>query len=318
MEESDVINQISRPCLETDAIPQGLLSVGIIVLNPYSAEDLPWLKGNLHAHTTKSDGTRDPQAVVDAYAARGYGFLMISDHDCLTDPARLDSYGMVLIPGNEVSAGGPHVLHVGATRAVSPDPDRQKVLDAIKQDGSFAIVAHPNWEKTFAHCPQHSLESWNGYVGIEIYNGVIRHLNGSPLATDRWDRLLGLGRRVWGYAHDDSHRSENDEIAWNMVQSPPGDAAALTAALREGRFYASTGVEIDYIHVSGRTIDVGTRNAQRIVAHSDFGHREAAVDAPAIMLTIPEDTTITYVRFECWGPGESMAWTQPFYVEHMS
>ena len=44
-------------------------------------KSIPWLKGNLHAHTTESDGSRPPQEVVDDYAARGYDFLMISDHD---------------------------------------------------------------------------------------------------------------------------------------------------------------------------------------------------------------------------------------------
>lgn len=289
--------------------------MSITILNPYSNEDVPWLKGNLHAHTTNSDGVRTPQTVVDEYAARGYGFLMISDHDHLTDPTPLRDHGMTLIPGNEISAGGPHVLHVGANRHVSPDPDRQAVLNDIAGDGAFAVVAHPNWEWSFAHCPQHLLESWQGYLGIEIYNGVIRRLDGSPLATDRWDRLLGMGRRVWGFAHDDSHRPGDDELAWNVVQTAYNDVAAVLNALRNGQFYASTGVIIDRIRVCGRTINVRTRNAQRMVAHSDFGHREASIDGPAITLTLPEDTTATYVRIECWGPGECMAWTQPFYVE---
>ncbi len=284
------------------------------IANPYSIKESPWIKGNLHTHTTNSDGMRDPQAVVDAYAARGYGFLMISDHDFLTGPDPLRDHGMTLIPGNEVTANGPHILHVGATEQVSPNPERQKVLDAIGKNDGFAIIAHPNWEDDFSHCPQSLLESWTGFTGIEIYNGVVRRLSGSPLATDRWDRLLGLGHRVWGFAHDDSHRPEDDEIAWIMVQSDYGDAAAIADALKNGRFYASTGVEVENIRVCGNTICVRTRNAERIVVHSDFGHRETAVDGNCIAWTVPEDHRMTYVRFECWGPGDAMAWTQPFHV----
>ena len=65
-----------------------------------------WVKGNLHAHTTASDGERPHQEVIDDYADRGYGFLMISDHDIYTseeDYARHDSRGMILIPGNEIT-----------------------------------------------------------------------------------------------------------------------------------------------------------------------------------------------------------------------
>jgi len=289
--------------------------VCLVIRNPYLNEVTPWLRGNLHAHTKNSDGWRPPQDVVDEYAARGYDFLMISDHDFLTEPSSVNGRGMTLIRGNEVTANGPHILHIDASTVVAPDPDRQKALDAINAAGGFAVVAHPNWEKSFAHCPREALENWTGYTGIEVYNGVIRRLTGSPLATDRWDRLLGLGRKIWGYAHDDSHRPGDDGLAWNVVQSTDRSAAAIVAALREGRFYASTGVTIKSIRVHGRCISVETGDADRIVVHSDFGHREATVDGPSMAFTVPEDATCSYVRFECWGRGEQMAWTQPFYIE---
>jgi len=42
---------------------------------------MPWLRGNLHAHTTFSDGVRSPAALLDEYESRGYDFLAITDHD---------------------------------------------------------------------------------------------------------------------------------------------------------------------------------------------------------------------------------------------
>ena len=42
---------------------------------------MPVLRGNLHAHTTFSDGVRSPQALVDEYETRGYDFLAITDHE---------------------------------------------------------------------------------------------------------------------------------------------------------------------------------------------------------------------------------------------
>ncbi|HEY7649173.1 MAG TPA: PHP domain-containing protein [Methylomirabilota bacterium] len=41
------------------------------------------LKGNLHAHTTFSDGIFAPQRLVQAYEGLGYDFLAITDHDDL-------------------------------------------------------------------------------------------------------------------------------------------------------------------------------------------------------------------------------------------
>jgi hypothetical protein len=42
---------------------------------------MPLLRGNLHAHTTFSDGVRTPAALVVEYEARGYDFLAITDHE---------------------------------------------------------------------------------------------------------------------------------------------------------------------------------------------------------------------------------------------
>ena len=143
-----------------------------------------WLAGNLHAHTTASDGQRDHQAVIDDYAGRGHGFLMISDHDILTDAedyADFDPHGMILVPGNEITANGPHMLHVGASGLVEPDAERQRVIDGVKENGGFVLFNHPNWQSRFSHCPQDVMDACNDYAGLEIYNGVISRLDGLSL-----------------------------------------------------------------------------------------------------------------------------------------
>jgi len=285
------------------------------IISPYSEKPLPWRRGNLHAHTTLSDGRRDPQALIDQYAALGYDFLLISDHDLIVDPEKYDARGMTLIRGNEVTISGPHILHVDATTFVPPDADRQKVLDGIVADNGFAIVAHPNWEKHFNHCPQECLESWHGYGGVEIYNGLVRAHAGNPLATDRWDRLLGNGIRVWGFANDDAHFVGDEGVAWNVVQSESNRYADLLDAMRKGRFYASIGVTIESISVEWNEVRIETQDADRIVALGDFSQRLAHADGTSITYSLPGDSPCSYVRFECYGKGEAVAWTQPFFIE---
>lgn len=103
------------------------------IRNPYQEiAGASWKKGNLHAHTTASDGERDHQEVIDDYIQRGYDYLMISDHDIFTSPSdyeQFDSGKLVLISGNEVTANGPHLLQVGGSRLIEPSRDRQKVID---------------------------------------------------------------------------------------------------------------------------------------------------------------------------------------------
>lgn len=285
------------------------------VENPYQIlTDGSWLRGNLHAHTDRSDGRRPPQTVIDDYAARGYDFLMISDHDMVTCPDEFHSNGMILIPGNEVSADGPHILHVNTRVVVRPSPRRQEVLAAIADAGGFAVVNHPNWQRMFDHCTIQQLTEWTGFAGMEIYNGTIGRLDGSPYATNKWDILLSQGRRVWGFANDDSHlASEDVGLGWNMVYARERSAQAILASLQSGNFYASTGVTITGITVDQNRIKISTRDAERIVAIMQVGRRFAQVDSTELEIIVPENAE--YVRFECWGRGERFAWTQPFFVK---
>lgn len=285
--------------------------------HPYS--DLAggqWLRGNLHAHTTNSDGERAPQAVIDDYASRGYGFLMISDHDICTSSEKLSQYNtgnLILIPGNEVTAHGPHMLHVGADQIVKADPLRQQVINDIVASQGFCVVNHPNWQSTFDHCPITSMQQWIGYTGLEIFNGGIGRLEGSPYATNKWDMLLSSGRRLWGFANDDSHAATGDvALGWNTTYLTEPDVGGVIKALKQGRFYASTGVTIESIVVEGMSIRIETANARRIVALTNRGRRITTVDTPGIELDASNQEN--YVRFECWGDGESFAWTQPFFV----
>jgi hypothetical protein len=177
----------------------------------------------------------------------------------------------------------------------------------------FAIVNHPNWQEQFDHATIAQMREWTGYIGLEIYNGVICVLDGSPYATNKWDILLSEGRRLWGFANDDSHRWERVEMGWNTAYVQERSVAAVVDALRHGRFYASTGVTITKIDVDGMTIRVETDNAHRIVALQQTGRRFAVVDDRVMTVGVPADAR--YVRFECWGVGEQFAWTQPFFVE---
>lgn len=288
------------------------------IQHPYeNLRDGKWLRGNLHTHTTRSDGARPQQDVIDDYAARGYGFLALSDHDVYTsheDYRKLNARGMILIPGNEVSAGGPHIQHVNPDRRVDPVVPRQAVLDQIRNSRGFSIVNHPNWGSAFEHCSIAQMSEWVGYAGIEIYNGVISRLQGSPYATNRWDQLLSRGRRVWGFANDDSHAAVGDvELGWNVAYVTQPTCDNIVEALENGRFYASTGVTIDSINVdqAKRAITIEAKNAHRIVASHQHGQRIATVDGNKMELIVPANSQ--YVRFECWGAGEKFAWTQPFW-----
>lgn len=289
-----------------------------ILQNPYPA-DGPWLRGNLHTHTTESDGERPPANVVADYSTRGYDFLALSDHDTFTDPASVaGSSALELIPAVEISSDGPHLLHIGATHPVEPDPDRQAVVDAIRGDEGIAIPAHPKWKAAFEHWSHEQLSALVGITALEIYNGLVEGHPGGAIATDRWDRLLSAGHRVWGIASDDAHRGWEVERGWTVVRTADRSPAGILSAIAAGACYASTGVTVRDVTVKDGVVAVETTDADRIRLISDHGVVQQTTAGPTAQFRVPEQlvhrSEHTYVRVACEGAGGARAWLQPMFL----
>ena len=154
---------------------------------------LRWYKGNIHTHTTESDGDADPEKVVSWFRRHGYDFLVLSDHNHLT----IFEYGAgkrrfkrpLLVPGEEVSAnikGGTvpiHINGVGLSRVVEPIdageivPTIQANVNAIRQAGGIPSINHPNYKWAFDHTHLRlieglsMLEVFNGHPATNVYGG---------------------------------------------------------------------------------------------------------------------------------------------------
>ena len=286
------------------------------VLNPYADVDwsCPGLRGNLHAHSTQSDGRATQQQMFDAYAGAGHGFSMLSDHDRWATTAQLaalDAHGMLLVPGQEVTRDGGHILQVGGSAEVKADDDRQRVLDGIAAVGGLAVMNHPNWYKENNHWTQEQLMELRGYTGIEVYNAAIADMEGDHCAFNRWDRLLSHGHRTWGFANDDAHGVEQIARAWNVAYPTAPGVAGVITALGTGRFYTSSGLDIGSVSCDGDMVTVCCPGAERIAAITDWGRRIAQADGSSLRACLPDKGT--YLRFACFGRGERGAWTQPFF-----
>ena len=55
---------------------------------PKSKVELQWYKGNTHTHSLWSDGNDFPEMIVEWYIERGYDFLVLSDHNVLSQGER--------------------------------------------------------------------------------------------------------------------------------------------------------------------------------------------------------------------------------------
>ena len=60
-----------------------IIENGKKIVSPYTDEG-NWYKGNIHCHTTNSDGVLSPYQLIVEYANKGYDFLAITDHNYIT------------------------------------------------------------------------------------------------------------------------------------------------------------------------------------------------------------------------------------------
>ena len=81
-----------------------------------SSKQTEHIRFDLHTHTTASDGTDSPEAVVALAAEKGFSLIAITDHDTMRGvPEALAAgkrLGVRVIPGVEISAGGQAEVHV--------------------------------------------------------------------------------------------------------------------------------------------------------------------------------------------------------------
>jgi hypothetical protein len=284
--------------------------------NPYVPGGNLWLKGNLHLHTTFSpDGGIAPQDVIHLYEDLQYAFIAFTEHNFLNDPGRYHS-SMVLFAGIEVDFSGNHhtcIIHPDQDSIVyDPAFSHDELLESNSRNGSLVILNHPDWQIE-EHYSFHELLRLKEYTGIEIYNTKIETLEGSPLSTAKWDRLLSSGRRTLGFANQDAHNAQECVDCCNVVKVREKDRQAIFHALRSGSFYCYYGVEILDIGRKGPTVFVETRNADLIRFIGYGGRLLKEQQGRQAEITFIDDDRYRYIRIECLGRGKHICWSQPFF-----
>lgn len=234
----------------------------------------PWQKGNLHTHTTLSDGRKTVEEAIALYRGQGYDFLAITDHRKYFPHA--EKNGLRIIPGTEFDRNymspniAYHILGIGLEREVVQDPAAtpQQILDAIHDAGGLSIVAHPGWS-LMTH---ESLQELSGYDGMEIYNGVSEYYSGRGYYSDYADVLAANGIVKRLFATDDTHWYERDAFrGYIMVQAPDNTWTSIRKGIRENRYYSTQGPEFYQISLdeTNFTLHVNSSPLCSVIFYSD-------------------------------------------------
>ena len=181
---------------------------------------MPLLRGNLHAHTTFSDGVKTPAQLVAEYESRGYDFLAITDHfghDNLIEPAYTHELArlrpsLLLFGGVELDYGrlGQHVGKIVGDR---------DTLYVLNHPARYKLTVEETVDR------MHEIRRYGWPLdAVEVTDtGLYR-----PLYDTDDIPLVKI-------ATDDAHRPPHFGRAWIEVDAPR-DRDAIIRAIRAGDF----------------------------------------------------------------------------------
>jgi predicted metal-dependent phosphoesterase TrpH len=291
--------------------------------NPFREEG-SWFKGNLHTHTTLSDGLLSPEEVASLYEEMGYDFLFITDHGKVVDAEELNEIlprDFRVVPGVELGCGrsevntGYHIVALNLGHTIeSHDP--QTVIDEIVRQGGEAVIAHPYWSALTVN----DLLRLDGYLGIEIFNTICHFAVAKGYSTAHWDNLLDRERYTLGFAVDDAHhcrpkpyRPLDAGYAWVRVKARSLRTEDIMDALRSGLFYSSNEPEIFDVEVTAESIIVKSSPARAVsfITKNGLGERFTALGEPIVESRYEIRGTEKYLRIEVENDKGRIAWTNP-------
>jgi hypothetical protein len=106
-----------------------------------------WLAGDLHAHSVHSDGLLTVPELAALAADAGLDFLAVTDHNTVSHHAELaaaaDATGVVLVPGQEVTADRGHANAFGDVGWVDFRQPADAWLSTVEGRGGLLSVNHP-------------------------------------------------------------------------------------------------------------------------------------------------------------------------------
>ena len=308
--------------------------------NPFALSG-QWFKGNLHAHSTNSDGQLTPEEVIEWYRSRGYHFLALTDHRVPSETWSV-AEDFITLSGIEMDGIDPtvgifHLIGLGFKRA--PDLScykedsswqetilgMQEMINSLRAAGACVFLGHPYWSGEMSK----DLLDMEGCFGLEIWNGACEVWDCKGISTVHWDDLLAAGRRLWGLGTDDCHwlpgRSDAG-LGWVWVKAAELTQGAILDALEQGHFYASSGPQIHDLQLEGDEIYVRCSPAVAIdfIGNGPLCHRVVA--PPGETLTEARyklgerypgsEKFLRYVRVACQDTLCRWAWSNPIFFDN--
>jgi hypothetical protein len=220
-----------------------------------AARGAGWYRGDLHAHTTHSDGHWNVSDLVQFWRDREVDFMTLSDHNTISGLPELHSLSddrLLTLGGCEFTTYFGHAVAVGINQwfdwrkldgSVLTMPElAQEVIDS----GGLLTIAHPMDEGDPMCCGCR----WQYYdmmpenaLAVEIWNEHWHSSNQESLLL--FYRWLNEGHRLTAVSGTDMHRPQPDvRNAVNVVYAQEFSERGILDAIKAGHSYVSAGPEL--------------------------------------------------------------------------
>ncbi|MFC2157240.1 CehA/McbA family metallohydrolase [Acidobacteriota bacterium] len=294
--------------------------------------EVHWYKGNLHTHTTFSDGDTETTEVIGWYKDNGYNFLAITDHNITTKAGTytdLSDSNFILISGNEISDTSEnkpvHLLALGLSDIPLERQGGDTVLnalqnnvDAIRRAGALPVMAHPNFGWAFDAEEMAQVNNCSLFEVLNTHPSVNNDgAEGKASTEEMWDQVLSSGKILYGIGDDDMHKlATYPGKSWVMVLSENLTEQAVLRALAGGRFYVSSGIEIEDIRASSSRIKIRIKISEGEKYTTQFIGRDGRIlktdtsSKPNYKIRGDE----LYVRTKIINAKGQVALTQPVFI----
>ncbi|MCA9833033.1 MAG: CehA/McbA family metallohydrolase [Thermomicrobiales bacterium] len=290
-------------------------------------------KGNLHGHTTNSDGALSPEAYCELYRSNGYDFVAATDHHMetfrwpITDTTGFRDESFTTLIGAELHGWGMEngeLWHIVANGLpldfADPQPNEtgQEIAARASEAGAFVIIGHPGWNGVTIN----DALSLKDFDAIEIYN--YGHMNDCDRGNG-WlfaDVMANRGHRFSATAGDDAHCKPDrpDSLgAWVHVRSESLDPDSLLKALKQGYFYSSNGPRIHSIELTDSEIVIECDPAIAVYAGGRGSIREFTRGDALTEVRLPITRfTSSFVRITVLDAHGNRAWTNPIWLDELN
>lgn len=216
------------------------------------------LKGDLHAHSYRSDGKRDPAALAGHFREQGFEFFALTDHNRYYPGGEIDEtyadvkLGVLRVPGEETHTPGSvvHIVHVGGNASV----DEIYVNESEKYEKGVALCL----ERVPADVPEQYRERYARAMW----------------ATEEIHKVGGLAIFPHPYWRPGASMAYNvrDEFAKILLKSGMFDAYELVGGMGQDGVNRSIALYND-LRAEGLSIAVvGSSDVHKLINNEEFPH----------------------------------------------